>query len=649
MAPRTPRYQPLNLQLRVPSIDFAGQKQAIQSQREITNSMERMSRFMFNLSEGFARVAGAEYGASKIPTGQQLNDMISEGESLDVPGDKFTVFGQSARKAALDILVDELSMEGKKAITNIALRGEVNRSAPQVVADNIDTAITGLASILDEQEPALARKFRASMGVYGNAEYSNYTKARIAENKIERKAQWEATWQLSKANIPTVLSTPIAELEPANQFENKGLSPVSTKQILETNKQALLESALRAGFSKAEISSFSLDWNNSIQKAATDMVYNYVNTSDKPKEVFNKIKKGQDLPPEIETMVTILTGENKKNVIAVARQAVSDARQDKQDKENQEQAATKAEVEGLKSALGKAFYKQSLTDQPFSTEEMKDIFKNIERLYELDADEADKLRASVLAIKTMSYEFATLSNEVVLTKFSEDVLLTSPKETIGNLDAAFARKELTPEDFLTLRTAYTAKANKQFQDVLKLAASSLDIPTGMFANTEVISRQSKQIFNKFSHALMKAYLEWDEEAQGTLFDAEKFYDENFDKIQKSVKPSSAAAALKSIKQSGLTETSLVNIMSQEPNDVTKADKRRVRKLVLNVEIIGDSNEETIQAELSGGNKESLFRPETLEQAKYFIEALDKPEPESKFGWFGLPGFFDNFLINSIGN
>ena len=58
---------------------------------------------------------------------------------------------------------------------------------PSGLTEHFDTIINGYASVFDEQSPALARKFRADVGLYGytkmQGEMSEYLKVEKRRNK----------------------------------------------------------------------------------------------------------------------------------------------------------------------------------------------------------------------------------------------------------------------------------------------------------------------------------------------------------------------------------------------------------------------------------------------------------------------------------
>ena len=138
-----------------------------------------MSSFFMKQAEGQAKIEGAEYGAENAPTPQQIEDAKSSGKELELPGDKFSVYG-TARSAALTAVYDDVTLAAKKSILQDLTDYEKQNLDPAMLQDEFNTLIDGYAATFDEASPALARKFRADMGIYAygkvNTESSAYIK-----------------------------------------------------------------------------------------------------------------------------------------------------------------------------------------------------------------------------------------------------------------------------------------------------------------------------------------------------------------------------------------------------------------------------------------------------------------------------------------
>ena len=198
--PTSMRLRESNQITRIPRVDFTDQRVQAQGLSQLSSSLQRMSSFFLQQSADKARIEGAEYGAANAPTPQQINEAYESGQELELPGDKSTVYGRSVRKAALAIADDEMTAIASNRMSNlaqvfdIALNDEtmtderraqlaadngVDDFSPQSFATALDTINAGYASVLDENAPGVARKFRAQAAITANSKYNKYLEAYV--------------------------------------------------------------------------------------------------------------------------------------------------------------------------------------------------------------------------------------------------------------------------------------------------------------------------------------------------------------------------------------------------------------------------------------------------------------------------------------
>lgn len=101
--------QRLNLQ----GADFVAERENVRTYEGLARSIEKMANFAFGMAESSAKIEGAEYGAETAPTTQQIIDAYSSGDKIELPGDKFSVYGAAAREAAMNSVKDDISLLAK--------------------------------------------------------------------------------------------------------------------------------------------------------------------------------------------------------------------------------------------------------------------------------------------------------------------------------------------------------------------------------------------------------------------------------------------------------------------------------------------------------------------------------------------------------
>ena len=190
MAERYQRYKTKGLALRMPTVDFSFEQTRSNNLAGLSNSLDRMSEIFYKNAVQTAKIEGAEYGALNAPTEQQLLDASESNTELDFVGDKDTVFGRYARTATLEATSDKLTLLAKEKIAEVILDAKVKDIDPTEVSKQIDSITSGLSDVLDNESPVTSKKFKATMGIYANAEYKTYASKYITDKQKELRKNW---------------------------------------------------------------------------------------------------------------------------------------------------------------------------------------------------------------------------------------------------------------------------------------------------------------------------------------------------------------------------------------------------------------------------------------------------------------------------
>ena len=206
-------YQRANVALQVPKIDFAASKAVARGAANFGQAMDRMTSQLMDKERIKAKAAGEDYGAENAPTKQQVLDAIGGGKSLTIAGNKTgSIFERSAYAGALNTLSTELTLYAKEAITSVTVDALRNETNPQVLAAEIKAINTSISKTLMESDPALARKFNAQLGVYGNAQYNSYSKQFIATEKVRTAATHvTALDQIVEIDLPNLMANTMSD------------------------------------------------------------------------------------------------------------------------------------------------------------------------------------------------------------------------------------------------------------------------------------------------------------------------------------------------------------------------------------------------------------------------------------------------------
>ena len=196
---------------RLPSITYAGAAESARTSQTLAQAMDRITSFAAKASAVEAEIKGAEYGAQKAPTKQQLEDAVEQGQDPDdiLPGDTFTIFGQAARKQALSTLANTLEIDARESIAALQVEAEMMEMPIEQLAFKMNELLDGYSSTLDGVSPSLSRKFRASMGIVGNSIVTSHAKALNTNQKARDKVAALSAIDKTINQVENIVSEPI--------------------------------------------------------------------------------------------------------------------------------------------------------------------------------------------------------------------------------------------------------------------------------------------------------------------------------------------------------------------------------------------------------------------------------------------------------
>ena len=282
--------------LRVPRVSFAGAEAQARGLGNLAQSLSRMSNFVAQQAESKAVIEGAEYGARNAPTAKQIEEAAADGASLELPGDQTTVYGKAVRKAALSIASDEITALASDKVTrinsifNAHLEGTMSEAqeaealsgigikdfSVDSFATALDTVAAGYGAVLDEQSPAVARKFRAEMGISNNAMWSKYL------DKYVKKQDEQLEFSARDAHQKTFTVPKIeALLETADG--NKAIDGLRAVEL----------SKMSPHLSGSEVKTFLDNMDGTIKDAATKIVADGTFATDRPTNTIGLISQGK--------------------------------------------------------------------------------------------------------------------------------------------------------------------------------------------------------------------------------------------------------------------------------------------------------------------------------------------------------------------
>ena len=153
----------------------AALSEGIRTSNALSSQLNQMSNFFFNQAAQQRRIEGEEYGAANAPTFEELLEAQKQGENLlDFAP---TVFGRSAKAAALATVENEITVDAQKRFDQLAFEANKKMVSPTVLRDDLDATILGYNEVLQSTSPALSRKLTAKLSLNANNIFDSYRKS----------------------------------------------------------------------------------------------------------------------------------------------------------------------------------------------------------------------------------------------------------------------------------------------------------------------------------------------------------------------------------------------------------------------------------------------------------------------------------------
>lgn len=152
-------------------------KEAQNTQLVMADQLDRMSSFFFKQAAAGFEEKGKEYGASVVPDLEQISIATADptdDKELNMPSFSNTVFGRAAKKEALAVLENRLTIQAAEAFNESVFQATKNGHTPATLRTGLDGTITGISDTLLAVSPSLSAKVKAKLSMSAAGHFQNY-------------------------------------------------------------------------------------------------------------------------------------------------------------------------------------------------------------------------------------------------------------------------------------------------------------------------------------------------------------------------------------------------------------------------------------------------------------------------------------------
>ena len=524
------RYEQTLQRLNMPNVDFAAEKEIARGYAQISSKLDQMSSFFMKQSEGMAKIEGAEFGAENAPTPEQIKAAKESGTELELPGDKFSVYGTAARSAALTAVYDDITLAAKKSILTDLTDYEKQNLDPAMLQDRFNTLIDGYAATFDNTSPALARKFRADMGLYAYGKVSTESSAYIKRERDERIATYAASAELFldstngglRALILGSVNESVTNVDTGDVEETRTSGEVLA-ELVQEEKKKMLAGAIATGFSESQILKLGNAFDARVLQIQSNVVLEemYKQGSDKRGVFYARVKQAVEkgpksavaleLPPSVRAAIFSTKADERNTIVNNLRTGWNNIMDDT----TKEIGFNNTVRENTVEKSGISFNQQliifngstnadekaaALTSMELTLSVLK---KNDPEKY-LEFKRAYDLHTAKPGDGTDITNFALQNDTNTETLFEMDLVKVNPQFNMVDVTKALNEKRITFDYYKTIVQKYSNLYDDDFKAAISRMKQELGVPSDMYLDKTWLKSQEANVLSAAISAMNTA-------------------------------------------------------------------------------------------------------------------------------------------------
>jgi hypothetical protein len=516
------RYEQQLQRLNLPNVDFAAEKEIARGYQQISGKLDQMSNFFMRQAEGMAKIEGAEYGAENAPTKQQIEDAKSTGVELELPGDKYSVYGRAAQNAALTAVYDDITLQAKSQILTDLTEYEKQDLDPKVLQDKFNTLIDGYAATFDNTSPALAKKFRAEMGLYAYGKVSTESSAFIKREKDQRISTYAAAADLFLDNgLRTLIlgSVNQTQITDTGDTEEVATSAQTVNELIIAEKKKMLTGAISVGMSSSQVKTIADAFDARVLQIQSNLVLEemYKQGSGNRGVFYQRVKQAielgenskvaQELPPSVRSAIFSAKADDRATILNTLRTGWNSIMEDT----TKEISFNNAVRE---DAVGKAT--RSFSEALVLYDAETNVDNKAAQLVSMENALAVIKKQDPLNYETYkrSFDMATsgnagsgfaLRNDVnTEALFEMDMQKVNPQYDMGDVHRALLGKKITFDYYKTIVAKYNTIYDAEFKDAITRMKQELGVPADMYLDKTWLKSQEANVISAAITAMRTA-------------------------------------------------------------------------------------------------------------------------------------------------
>ena len=571
----------------MPNVDFAAEKEIARGYQQISNKLDQMSNFFMRQAEGMAKIEGAEYGAENAPTKQQIEDAKSTGVELELPGDKFSVYGMAAQNAALTTVYDQVTLEAKKQILTDLTNYEKQELDPSLLQDKFNTIIDGYAATFDATSPALAKKFRAELGLYAYGKVSTESSAFIKREKDQRIVTYATAAELFLDNgLRTLIFGSVNQTVTTEEGEvqQTASSGETVAELIIEEKKKMLTGAISVGMTTSQVKTIADAFDARVLQIQSNIVLEemYAQGSSNRGTFYKRVKlaiekgptsaQAKELPPSVQAAIFSTKADDRQTILNNLRTGWNAIMDDQTKQISTTNTIRENDVGQATRQFGVAVtnYTRASTEAQLSDAlNQMDINLEFIRVNDPGSYEEHKRTYDLITGPNGTKGFALRNDINTEVLFETDMQRVNPLYTMNDVTKALNDKKITFDYYKKILATYNTIYDAEFSDAIKRMKEELGVPADMYLDKTWLKSQEANIISS-AIAQMREARRNDTTGQ---FDADKWVTDNLPNLIRTQIPGSGGDETATVTEaSKYTRRSVVKMIETLASDGTNPER-----------------------------------------------------------------------------
>lgn len=340
-----PRYRPLGVSIgSMPSVNFI-QTGAAEAQvyDNISKGLNAISDFVYKRAVAEAEIAAVKYGAEIAPSAKDLEDARRTGITIDpdLP-DGFTIFDQTARKTAIDVMQTNMEIAARNEISALSIEAKDTDMSADEFQLQLNGIIDGYSSALGQVDPIAAVNLQAAIAPVSNSKLITHANAMAAKAEAKEKVSVSFGVDTIINDVPDIVAA-------GNRVAADG-TITTIDDLIKAERDRIY--VLAYGIEdEAFLSARLKQFDDAVNEAKGQYIVDWIRDSDSPIDAMTQLTTGSIEDENVAILVSQMSPEQAEFAFGKALSAMQDEQSVIAANDARDEKARKEKVDGIKADI----------------------------------------------------------------------------------------------------------------------------------------------------------------------------------------------------------------------------------------------------------------------------------------------------------